>query len=151
MKPFATTLVERQFKLAHACLWAGLALSLGCNAGSDLPATYPVAGVVSWQGSAVSEAVVTFHPVGSGQSATAYTDNDGKFAAMTYFDNGRKQVLGMLPGEYQVTVTKLEQATGSLAGAPPKNLLPDKYAQPGTSQLSFRVGESSDNLCELAL
>jgi hypothetical protein len=110
-----------------------------------------VTGTVTHGRNPVASALITFHAQGEGQNATALTGEDGTFSALTYFDNGRKKKPGMVPGEYLVTVTKLDPAPVTSPGTPPKNLLPERYATPSSSGLHCTVTEGGTNHCNLEL
>jgi hypothetical protein len=122
----------------------------GCGE-SGGPRLYPATGKVTYNGTPVTGANLTFvHS--DGQVSAASTDGQGAFAMVTF---GRP---GAVPGQYQVAITK----TGSIPGAPAdpkpedmmkmmntqtrsieqaKNELPEKYAQPQTSGLTAVVTE----------
>jgi hypothetical protein len=64
----------------------------------------PVEGVVTLDGKPVEGATVMFVPTeGSGRPATGATESDGSFRLKS-FDSGD----GILPGNYKVTVSKIE-------------------------------------------
>ncbi len=149
-----------------------IALSLGCpQRGPDRPATYPVTGTVTHNGEPVGGAAVTFVAVGGGQSAAGVTDASGKYS-LTTFQSGD----GAVPGQYGVKIVKFESEAaeagggagaeplepGGLPAGPaagmgvgeggsePKNLLPEKYADPSTSGLNATVAER-DNVFDFPL
>ena len=150
----------------------GIALGLGCpQQGAKGPATYAVTGTVTQGGQPVEGATVTFVPAGSGKSASGITDASGKYTLST-----SKAGDGAVPGEYGVKIVKYEgqpqQAAGSgsegetdESGYPasydgaapegedegaPANLLPEKYADPSTSDLKATVQEG-DNTFDFPL
>ncbi len=136
---------------AFLCLsLLGLAVG-GCGAGKSYPATYPVRGVVTLNGAAVEGADVELIPSGAGQGCQGVTGLDGAFTVETAFDSGKVYRPGALPGEYRVTVRKLDLdgATG-LAAAPP-NLLPKQYADAATSGFSLVVSPDGDHTMDLPL
>jgi hypothetical protein len=74
-----------------------------------------VEGVVSCDGQPLAEATVMFYPVSAdGRSAVARTDANGKFVLTTLNPND-----GITPGDYQVGISKFDDALTSL--------LPEKY------------------------
>lgn len=164
IKPLSRSLVV---VLGVACL---LAAGCGKSAGEK---TYPVTGVVTYNGTPVEGAVVTFAPTGGGQGAVGTTDASGKYSLTT-----RKKDDGALPGEYLVTIVKYDRPptqSGGQASAQggdeyppdyaeqeyqqarqvipsqPKNLLPAKYANPQTSGLKATVTTSGPNNFDFAL
>ncbi len=139
-----------------------------CNKGTNKPKTYPVAGTVTMNGQPVAGATVTFtpkQPTSPGQpgptGASAQTNEQGRYEIGTFAKGD-----GAIPGEYLVSVTKYEGAApagGSGASqeeyrppmpgeeAPvPKNVLPQQYANPNTSGLSFAV-EAKNNTYDIKL
>src|SRR5438552_9737823 len=107
-----------------------LALLLGC---SGAHGTANVSGRVLYKNQPVEGATVIFHPKGEGPSAKpaqGKTSNGGHFTVATYFGPG-DQPTGALPGEYAVTVTKIDEPQGAFdphKDPPPKNHLPAKYS-----------------------
>jgi hypothetical protein len=103
--------------------------------------------------------MVTFAATGGGHSATGVTDSSGKYS-LTTFASGD----GAVAGEYGVKIVKfegdaatgdagfepeepggvpdsMEDAGGAEGSSEPKNLLPQKYADPSTSELNATVEE----------
>lgn len=126
----------------------------GCMGNSSTTqAEATVTGIVTLDGSPVQGATVTFRPEESGGSgAFGMTDEEGKYTL-----NTSNAVLGVKPGQYKISVTKLEAATSdapseedpSYGGAPtresaPKNLLPEKYSKVDSSGLTadIQAGEN---------
>ncbi|MCA9261260.1 MAG: hypothetical protein KDA61_18725, partial [Planctomycetales bacterium] len=75
------------------------------------------------------------------------TDSDGSFVVQTFFDQGTVFKEGMAPGEYDVAISKLEDALPDRQMTrAPKNLLPARYATPNSSELAATVaaGESHE-------
>jgi hypothetical protein len=142
-----------------------IALSLGCpQAEVDRPPTHPVTGTVTYNGEPVEGANVTFVAAGEGQGAAAVTDASGKYSLSTFASGD-----GAVAGEYGVKIVKFEggaaEAAGDAGAEPmepggvpdemlgggeegedtgPKDLLPEKYADPSTSGLSATVAEGSN-------
>ena len=124
-----------------------------------------VEGTVTFNGQPLSEATVSFQPVSSeGEAASGLTDASGKFTLTSAGATGGGR--GALPGEYKVTVKKLEvappdpdeaahargeisydelQSRISAKGtygqkvAPSKSLLPAKYGLPSSTDLKATV------------
>lgn len=123
-----------------------LAIVIGCDSGADYPQTYTVTGVVLLDGNPVEQATVRFKPESTdGKTTVSYTDATGKFEASTSFDTGNTSIPGMLPGEYRVTVTKLDHNVEPGFYGPLPNRLPPKYAKPEASGLTATVETSDTN------
>ncbi len=115
------------------------------------PVTYRVTGTVTMKGAPVEGAMVVFLPASEDESARAsqaISDSEGRFAMRTHLgkDNYKD---GMPPGNYGVTVTKLETVPDMRRR--PKNLLPRKYSSVQTSHLEAAVQPSDDNDFQFAL
>ena len=117
--------------------------TVGCG-GRDpnLPATYPVQGIVTYQGQPVQNGSVVFRPEGSGNSARGVTDAQGEFTLSTY-----EKADGAVSGKHKVTV-EVMQGRGS--AAPRRVLLeaspiPVKYADRETSPLEVVVKEGHNH------
>src|SRR5262245_61734587 len=128
---------------------------LGCGSGpKGGPVTVEVAGTVTLAGAPVEGAIVVFSPeVGSNDgrlASQATTDSAGKYQLQTHVGGGKYKP-GIVPGKYDVTVTKLDTAAIKSMVAPPKNLLPPKYADPKTSQLKADVVDGKPNDVSLPL
>lgn len=149
-------------RLFLALMPAILLLLAGCS-GESFPETYAVTGVVMYQDRPVEGATVTLVPGDpKGRSASGITDAKGQFSVKTYFTPEHRPE-GALPGDYAITVSKLEvrevpkglsppeaQAAFAKLG-PPKNLLPKAYQSPKTSGLKVTVGDASPDPLELEL
>ncbi|MCC6510820.1 MAG: carboxypeptidase regulatory-like domain-containing protein [Pirellulaceae bacterium] len=136
----------------------------GCGGGAERPVS--AGGKVSFKGKPVEGALVTFMAKGDGRSATAKTEADGTFKLTTVTPND-----GALPGEYTVTIAKVEmknQPQGGVvdinSGDPgaaysqamsasasnqmhklQKDLLPGKYGNAATSGLTQKVTKGEEN------
>jgi hypothetical protein len=148
-------------------VWMLLGVS-GCGGDphlADRPQTAPVTGQVTYNGNPVEGATVTFRPAGAGvpgalgsgdgQGAVGQTDSNGRFQLTTFSPND-----GAVPGQYQVSIRKLDKAeqpevfdeddprydpdVGTEETAPPKHLLPEKYANPQTSGLTETVSDGEN-------
>jgi hypothetical protein len=126
-------------------------LVLGClvsGCGPSRPATVPVKGTVTYNGEPVEGAAVVFF--GTGRQATGETNSEGIFSLQTYEPND-----GAIPGEYTVTIAKVESAPESsgdpgreppkVSATPPKSLIPKKYADPKDSELKETVTPGAPN------
>lgn len=139
-----------------------LLLITGCW-GASGPTTYPVQGLVQYEGKPVEGATVTLIPSqADGRSASGTTNAEGNFEVTTYVSPSL-QAPGAMPGEYDIVVSKIEvrdldakltpqeaQAAFQKLG-PPKNLLPKKYRSPNTSGLSVEIKDGSPDPLTLAL
>lgn len=135
-------LVARWCALGPLCLLLAIA---GCSSGGEGPETRPVTGRVIYQGEPVGGVTLTFYSDGAGVDAQAITDQQGEFDVFTYFDNGQSEKRGMVAGEYRVSAVKLDRESIKSTMQPPKNLLPEAYASPDTSQLTLTVAPDQDN------
>jgi hypothetical protein len=136
--------------VAAAATFASLGCSKG-NSGGD-PNGRPVTGTVTYKGSPVEGATVTF--VSPNNSAFGMTDAQGKFKLKTA--NGENVSLG----DYQVTVVKKEAPPAAAPSTPeeyvppdpnappppaPKDLLPAKYGDTKSSGLTATVKADDAN------
>ncbi|MDR2642608.1 MAG: carboxypeptidase-like regulatory domain-containing protein [Planctomycetaceae bacterium] len=81
-----------------------ISLLLGCS-GSNISGLVPCEGTVQINGQPVENANVIFSPKTSGRSAGGMTDNKGFYKLHTNVE------VGVLPGEYHVTIVKSVPAT----------------------------------------
>ena len=131
-----------------------LANLIGCGADDRGPATVEVAGVVTLDELPVERATVFFHPAdrtARGKTSVGETDAEGRFTLQTHV-TGASYKSGAVAGEYRVTVEKLEDAERTDAFTPPKDLLPLKYKDPQSSELTATVeaGAKNEFLLELS-
>ncbi len=141
-----------------------LSLTLvGCG-GVGVPPV-PVSGKVQWQGKPVADATITFLSKTGGRSASSRTSSDGTFTLTT-----NKTGDGAPPGDYAVTIAKVEAKGGGSAGVDiskgdfgadygqmmgaagtntmskaRKDVLPAKYANPEQSGLIRTVVKGEEN------
>jgi hypothetical protein len=130
-----------------AALVAGLA---GCSeAESNRLATVPVSGSVSFNGKPAAGAMVVLHPKNAAPQALparGFAGPDGSFALTTY-----EATDGAVPGEYAVTVTLYQPVRQGDSIQPGPNVLPPRYADPTTTDLTVRVAEGAARLPALEL
>jgi hypothetical protein len=129
---------------------AGTACSRGRR--PDLPKTFSVTGIVSFEGKPMAGATVMFNPVGGGgHGSIALTDTTGRYRLMTFVPGD-----GVVPGEYKVAITKVELG-GDVGDSPaalapePKNIFPSRYADDSTSGFTAAVEAKPDNTFDFAL
>jgi hypothetical protein len=127
-------------------LLAGLLTGCGSSRNPEWADTVPVSGSVTYNGSPVEGASVTFRPDSSqDRGAVGVTDASGQFRLMTYEPND-----GAIPGSFRVTIEKtvLEGAIETDDSlAPPaktRDLLPVRYKNVDTSGLSAEVEEGEE-------
>lgn len=127
-----------------SCAAVVLIALAGCGDGG--PILVPTSGVVTLDGKPVAEAGVIFTPAEGGPSASAGTDDAGRFELHTV------NRPGAVLGKHHVTVTKQETTGlgdfGAVGPAGVKTIwhVPEKYSNPKTSGLEFTIGSNNDNL-----
>lgn len=100
----------------------------GCSSGAGtLPELIPVKGKVTYKGKPVTKGTVKFEPDGYGRKASGPLQADGTFVLTT-----EKEGDGVVAGHHQVSIF----GTGS---HPAKELVPRKYTQRNSSQLTADV------------
>ncbi len=116
----------------------------GCGEANPQLPVYPVNGKVILKGKPLANALVAFHPVDQSDpratTCRATTGPDGTFTISTYAAND-----GAPAGEYKVTVECYQLKGSGTSLEPGPNILPAKYSQPSTTDLSVRVAENSNN------
>jgi len=124
-----------------------VAFASACSSKSGLDIC-PAEGTVNFDGQPVAGATVVFTPATasdeSQKAAQAETNESGEFAIQSF--DGKTYHPGVGPGEYIVTVTKLELPK-DMRGRP-KHLLPKRYRSNATSTLKATVppqGETQFN------
>jgi len=132
-----------------------LAYLVGCSGGGDADRakTVPVTGTVTYNGSPVEGATVTFSPAEPGGfGSIGTTDANGKFAVVSQWG-----AAGAVPGSYQVAISKtevetsdegLEEARIDEDGSPPAQItehLPEKYKSAKKSGLTADVKPEGEN------
>jgi hypothetical protein len=125
----------------RALLAISLPFLLGC---SGAHGTASVAGTITYKGQPVDGATVILHPKSEdagAKPAQGKSDAGGHFSVTTYFGPG-EQPAGAVPGDYAVTVTKIDEPQGAFdphKDPPPKNHLPAKYSTPQQSPLTVTI------------
>ncbi len=137
-----------------AAISLGLVVMSGCGTNApkrEGPPTYPVSGTVTQGGTSVTGATVRFEPADGSKGATGRTDDQGEYTLSTFAAGD-----GALAGDYRVTVVKMEgegaQAvseddpnyTGEEKDVEMKNVLPEKYSNVETSELTATVTEGTN-------
>lgn len=129
-----------------------LGFLLGCSGGDMLP----VEGTVTLDGEPLEGAAISFVPAEGGRPCSGQTDAQGHFTLASYVAGD-----GVPPGEYKVTVIKLDarrQATaapteeGAADGQKAmgnieqsvKFLTPMKYSSPATTDLRVEVTDKME-------
>lgn len=129
-------------------------VGLGCTRarGPQLPRTFPVTGVVTFDEKPLASATVMFNPLdGQGHGSIALTDDAGRYKLTTF-----KPGDGVVPGDYRVAITKIVYPGSAnesplTASADPRNILPIRYANDLTSGLTATVEAKPDNTFDFAL
>ena len=138
--------------VASVCLQAGCG---GVSGPAGVEGGAPVKGTITYKGAPVEGATVTFHPASGGKAAFGMTDAQGVYQLTTQAPQD-----GAVPGEYTVTVSKVEIPAsasvpedhpdyGKTLNQPepePKSLLPEKYRDPKTSDLKGTVASGENQL-----
>ncbi len=102
----------------------------------DRPSVYPVAGILTDQGTPLAYVDLTLTPVGGGKIAFATTDPDGKFELK--FVDGR---MGALPGKHDVEIAV---AVGGGSG-PEIKVAPGGMLRPKIYRTQFTVKTDGEN------
>lgn len=150
------------FMLALAA--AGV-LAAGCGS-DDGPDLVPAGGTVTYNGSTVPNATVSFVPE-AGAMATGVTDEQGKFSLKTAGKDGA------VVAKHKVTIVALEGGTAAATEMPdpaadptafaqayeqaseklepPKSLVPEKYTNTYGTTLSYDVTADGENQFDIVL
>ena len=107
--------------------------------------TLPVSGIIILDGKPVENAIILFHSEGHEISAHGLSDASGFFRLTTYEEND-----GAVSGNHLISVKKIEeQITPHPLGDPYSPnvieswLIPQRYADPKTSELSWTISAES--------
>jgi hypothetical protein len=149
----------RGSRIALVCL---LGFLVGCGGGGgdrwsqDRPATVPAGGTVLYNQKPVEGASVTFIPQGHDHGAVGRTDASGRFQLQTFAPND-----GAVPGEFKVTVRKVEVAGAGEEDAPEFDedtrkgeeqfLVPEKYAAAESTDLTVTIPDGGNRDITLEL
>jgi hypothetical protein len=138
-------------------LVAAFGLLGGCSGDSGRPITAPVTGRITYRGKPVSEATVAFIGERAPRFGIGQTDAHGRFQVSTFVEGD-----GAVIGAHIVTVTKPVPDTSdapldaslrpeersratedaferALRSGPMRSLLPEKYADPNTTDIRLKV------------
>ena len=121
---------------------------LGCSSSHG---TASITGMVLYKDQPVGGATIILHPQGdaaTSKPAQGKSEGGGKFSVTTYFGPS-DQTSGALPGDYKVTVTKIDEPQGAFdphKDPPPKNHLPVKYMTPAKTPLSVTIKPGANNV-----
>jgi hypothetical protein len=118
------------------CVGGILALSGCMGSKGDF---VPVEGTVTWKKQPLDHGVITFVSPGS-RAATGDIEN-GVIKNVTTLKSGD----GLHPGEYRVTIVSLDQSDKHKNDMAPPSLIPRKYADIATSELSAVIEQGSSN------
>ncbi|PQO25176.1 hypothetical protein C5Y96_25050 [Blastopirellula marina] len=143
-------------KILMLLLVSSFAMSLGCGSevADDRPARAKVTGKVMLNGAPVENARIQFHAVNKSQGAIGQTTADGTFTVTTYVAGD-----GALPGDYVVTISKVEVQDGLSEDEklkmqemgrpvpPPKTKehMPPQYTKSTASPLKVTVKAGEEN------
>lgn len=109
--------------LAAGCV--GLLAGCSSSSGPAREATYPVTGIVTFQGKPVAGADITFYSTTSERSAFGKTDDSGRYYLTTFKAND-----GAVPGRSDVTIVQIPP----IAPTPTADIESEDYAPPGLGQ-----------------
>ena len=103
------------------------------------PALAPASVQVLYRGKPVTEGFLETKPVGGGQGAMGFPDDNGWFTLRTQIEGRYEE--GAYVGEHKVAARIFEPAQGL---TPPKPLVPIKYTAIGNTPLVIQVVKNSD-------
>jgi hypothetical protein len=144
----------QKISLVFVCSVLALLL-VGC--GPPPTKLVPASGTVTYNGEPVEGATVTFLVEGNAVVADGKTGADGKFSLSTGGQPGApagKATVGVSKQEgggaetgpmTKEEMMKLTENPAMTTDEAPKDLLPTKYASPGTSGLSFEIKADGGN------
>lgn len=135
---------KRGHRAALVLICCAASLMIGCAEKSTELPVFPLQGTVMHKGKPLANALVALHPVNPtdprATTCRATTGADGKFTISTYNAND-----GAPAGEYKVTIECYQLKGSGSSLEPGPNILPAKYSQPSTTDLSVQVAEGSNN------
>jgi hypothetical protein len=139
----------RRFTTARGCVLA--VLLAGCGTADDAGRRVPVSGRVTFNGEPLRVGSVIFRPDArqgntERHEARGAIDAEGYYRLATEVGPSRKK--GIAPGWYRVAVVAVKEpdkAARRRGGLPPPDqpLIPPKYANPDTSQITIQVTEAT--------
>jgi hypothetical protein len=147
MKPFAyLQLLVRFDMLRNLAPWLLLLLFPFCTGcGQSGPATALVKGKVSLDGRPLTTGRIITLPE-SGRGANGLVAADGTFELSTFGERD-----GATLGKHKIGVVAYEGTGGGPESGNGRSLVPERYNNPETSNLTIDVKSSGDNFAELAL
>ena len=133
-------------RLGLLCGALGTPALSGCSGGKEpWEATYPVSGVVTYKGSPVANADISFFPEDASFPDTvrpkAKSGTDGTFVISTYAGGD-----GAPAGNYKVTIVRHEVTVSKDTIVAKPNDLPGKYSKRDTTDLEVQVVASQNDL-----
>lgn len=137
----------------------------GCG-GSKYPPTFKTTGTVTLDGKPIEGATVSFYPDGTNKPANGETDSRGQYQMSSFNQND-----GATVGSFRVTIQKQPKVEyestpegtpydPSMESSEPQsakdmgqseNSLPEKYANPETSEFTATVVEGDSNVFNFEL
>jgi len=134
--------------LLLVAFFTALVLTTGCGDGKL--ATIVVTGTVTYDGSPLDGASITFSPKGDGHAAFGVTDTNGRYTLQTILGSPDA---GTTPGDYAVQIEKFEvlpplseeELARGVQPPSPKRLIPERYADYATSGLAATVKKGEKN------
>ena len=124
-----------------ACAFLSSVTFTGCDTGPKLPPTVPAEGIVTLDGTPISDVTIIFIAEKGTFNATAVSDKSGKFAMKAF-----EQKSGAVVGSYKVELNKtVVETKGTNGGETDVNMtygLPMKYASFTTSGVTITLPES---------
>ncbi|MBN2292153.1 MAG: hypothetical protein JXM70_06990 [Pirellulales bacterium] len=121
-----------------------LLVLLGCGDGRVKLPTALVAGTVTYQGKPLGTGrIIFFHP--SGQAVATDLSADGTYELAAFLGNNRVAITSYLPEQPDANF----KDRGRIAIL--KNRIPDRYAEPATSGLTFEVKPRENEKADFSL
>ncbi len=115
--------------------------AIGCDRG---PQTVPVKGKVLLDGEPLTVGSIRFVS-DTGRPAGSIVGEDGSFSVVSISGNDRKQIHGLVPGRYRMSI-KATEMLGEEEDAEVRWLVPRRYADTRTSGLLADIEEPTENL-----